>query len=382
MNKILVIFHSNCLDGLASASIVCEALGKDRVELYPAHYQTPPPEMKGRIVYIIDFSWEPSILLPAIAEAESVVLIDHHETAMRAWSGVDELPEHLTVIFDLEFSGAGLCWNFFNPKSPLPHNNALLQDYDLHTGRFPESHDYAAGVASTGCLLKNDLKLFEDTVWLRPTGAVCKEGQVAQRVNRNHIAGMIERSMVMIEVQGFRVPIANIPYQFATLAGGILCQGHPFSITYEDQHNVGRRKYDLRAVRGSAVHCGDIAKVYGGGGHQGAAGFYLPLESTFFKQLNPALNNQDAVADLVLAAEKQHAFGPIGPEPEVLANPALTEYVLEELTSDYANVITTFRSTCKGPAGDNAVAILNALADISLPSLSGAIRKKVKENLM
>lgn len=383
MNKILVVFHSNCLDGLASASIIREALGEDRVEFYPALYQTPPPDMKGRVVYIIDFSWAPEVLLPAIVEAESVVMIDHHETAMKAWMGVDELPEHLKVIFDISKSGAALCWEFFNPGKNLPHPNELLQDYDLHAGRYPNSHAYAAGVAASGCLLTNDLKLFEEVVWLRPVNAVCKEGEVVMQVNKNHIAGMIDRSMRMVEVQGFTVPIANIPYQFATQAGGILCQGHPFSITYEDQHPTGRRKYDLRAVKGSAVHCGDIAKVYGGGGHQGAAGFYMPLEADFFMELNPVpAAHAETIKKMVKAAQYQVTFGPIGPEPEVLAKPDLNAYVTDELINDFANVVTTFRSTYKGPAADNAVVMLNALVTLSMPELADAIRKKVKENLM
>jgi hypothetical protein len=378
-NKILVIYHARCLDGLAAASITRAALGVDRVELYPASYQTPPPDMKDRIVYIVDFSWEPAILLPAAVEAEQVVMMDHHDTACAAWKDV-ELPEHFRVIFNQHRSGAGIAWDFFNPGSPMPEIFKALQDYDLHTWKIDGSREIASCLGSIGVLDNQDIDTFEHWIKNVPRAEMVARGEIVIELNRNHIDGMISRNWNLISFEGFIVPVANIPSQFATAAGTILSEGYPFSITYEDQLTTGKRKFDLRCPKESTVHCGEIAKLYGGGGHKGAAGFYLPIpaaDKLLFKGKAGVTDLDEYTTALDVLANIAEA----NVDVDATLQEHVKEFVKDEFINDYANVVTTLKSTFAGTAADPVARIFMAIGRIAFPSYFNEIANKVKKNL-
>ena len=80
MSKILCIYHGNCADGFGAAWVVRKALGDD-VEFFPGVYQSEPPDVTGRDVVMVDFSYKRDVLLDMAAEADSIVIIDHHKTA-------------------------------------------------------------------------------------------------------------------------------------------------------------------------------------------------------------------------------------------------------------------------------------------------------------
>ena len=83
MTKKICIYHGNCADGFTAAWVVRKALGND-VEFYPGFYRESPPDVKGKDVYIVDFSYTTDIMEQITADANSVTHIDHHETAIRA----------------------------------------------------------------------------------------------------------------------------------------------------------------------------------------------------------------------------------------------------------------------------------------------------------
>jgi len=70
---------------------------------------------------------------------------------------------------------------------------------------------------------------------------------------------------------GFRVPFVNCTLLESELLGE-LAEGHPFACGWY-QRADGRFVYHLRSRNG--FDCSEVAKLYGGGGHVGAAGFTL-----------------------------------------------------------------------------------------------------------
>ena len=53
----LCIYHGNCADGFTSAWVVRKALGED-VDYHAGVYQNPPPDVAGRDVVMVDFSYK------------------------------------------------------------------------------------------------------------------------------------------------------------------------------------------------------------------------------------------------------------------------------------------------------------------------------------
>ena len=66
--KIIIIYHSNCLDGFGSAYIAWKQFGED-ADYIPAHYGNSPPDVKDKKVYIVDFSYPREVLLKMAEDA-------------------------------------------------------------------------------------------------------------------------------------------------------------------------------------------------------------------------------------------------------------------------------------------------------------------------
>jgi len=78
--KKLCIYHGNCPDGFAAAWAVRYALGNG-VEFYKGIHQQPPPEVKDRDVFLVDFSYKKQVLKDMLKTAASITILDHHISA-------------------------------------------------------------------------------------------------------------------------------------------------------------------------------------------------------------------------------------------------------------------------------------------------------------
>lgn len=103
------------MDGMAAAWIARINLFKDRLSdnviPIPAHYGSAFPidnVESGDIVYILDFSYPREIMID-IANKCNVILLDHHESAIKDLVGIDKVaPGHfyfLKLILVLEWHG-------------------------------------------------------------------------------------------------------------------------------------------------------------------------------------------------------------------------------------------------------------------------------------
>ncbi len=130
----LVIYHAECLDGLGAAwSAFCK-LG-NQVRYIPARYGDDIPDFEpGAILYILDYSYLPQLLVDASAKAGRIILIDHHMTAMEqcdTFFKVQPLPENLSLNFDMSRSGCVLTWQYFFHDLKPPKILLHIEDRDL-----------------------------------------------------------------------------------------------------------------------------------------------------------------------------------------------------------------------------------------------------------
>ena len=92
MSNIYVLYHAGCNDGFGAAWIAHKHLGDTqdgrRVRYLPQSYGGEPPRMgPGSRIYILDFSYPLETMLELHRQHESVILLDHHETARDALEG-------------------------------------------------------------------------------------------------------------------------------------------------------------------------------------------------------------------------------------------------------------------------------------------------------
>lgn len=256
----LCIYHGNCADGFAAAWVVRRALGQ--IEFYPGIYQSPPPDVVGKRVVIVDFSYKRLVMERIIAEAESVLVLDHHKTAEEDLRG---LPG---VIFDMNKSGATLTWDHYFPREQPPPLLAHIEDRDLWRFALPRTREIQANVFSYP---------YEFDVWdgLMATNVeeLAKEGSAIERKHHKDVAELVAAFRYRMNIGGHDVPIANLPYTLTSDAGHLMAQGEPFAACYWDTPDG--RVFSLRSTE-SGLDVSEIAKQYGGGGHKHASGFRLP----------------------------------------------------------------------------------------------------------
>lgn len=283
--KPLCIYHGNCDDGFASAAVVRRALGAANVDFYPGVYQQEPPDVRGRDVVLVDFSYKRPVLEAMQKTAGSILILDHHKTAAEDLAGIERHPLEwqvtsnwdckTEVVFDMARSGAGIAWDHYNPGKPRPTFIDYIEDRDLWRKVLPGGDEFTIALRS----YPQDFGLWDAMI---DAGAqsLIDQGAPIQRYYRQRV-GELKRSSYMASIPypgklgHFHCKIANAPYFAASEVAGELAQddGAQFGACYFEVR-AGEYQYSLRSRTDFDVS--EVAKLFGGGGHKGAAGFTVP----------------------------------------------------------------------------------------------------------
>jgi uncharacterized protein len=282
----LVIYHANCIDGMGAAWAAWKYFGHE-ADLHAASYGTlPPMEISKRDIYIVDFSYPKDALDFIATQAKSVTVLDHHKTAAADLAaipqgGVDNIdqrlqcPLRMTALFDMERSGAGITWDFFNPGKRRPSIIDHIEDRDLWKFIHPDTRAIHAALASYPM---DDMNQWDTLIDIGSTNTghaeLVTEGTAIDRRHLQMVHENIKATQRKMVIGGVEVPVCNAPYMFASDTGNILCKGQAFAATYVDT-STGKRAFSLRSSD-EGLDVSAIAKAYGGGGHRNAAGFSVP----------------------------------------------------------------------------------------------------------
>jgi oligoribonuclease NrnB/cAMP/cGMP phosphodiesterase (DHH superfamily) len=262
--KPFVLFHGSCFDGFCAAWIAKTALGD--IDAVPVQYGRPAPDVTGREVYILDFSYARDDLIAIHRAARSLVVLDHHKTAQDALAGLD------FCTFDLHKSGGRLAWEYFADlggwlgMSP-PWLVAYTEDRDLWRHALPHSH--AVNAALRSYPLDFDLWTRQFAGAGPPPQSLVIEGEAIRRREHQIITTHLQWARP-VEFEGHIGRMVNATVLFSEIAGE-LAKDQPFGACYFDRQD-GTRVWSLRSTP-DGVDVSVIAKAHGGGGHPHAAGF-------------------------------------------------------------------------------------------------------------
>lgn len=270
--KPLVIYHANCTDGF-SAAWVFHHKDPDGFDFHPGSYGAAPPDVTGREVYLVDFSYPRAVLLKMGETAKSITVLDHHKTAMADLASLSQDAAEgdyctMQVVFDMDRSGCAIAWDFMFPNQPRPLLLGHVQDRDLWKFKLDGTRDVMAYVFS----FKQSFETWDRLMAAAPV-ELLKMTAAGSAIERKHakdvveIVSMCQRSMV---IGGHKVMAAGVPSTMASDAGSLMAQGKPFAACYYDTHS--HRCFSLRSSD-AGLDVSAIAKEYGGGGHRNAAGF-------------------------------------------------------------------------------------------------------------
>ena len=314
--KTACVYHSVDLDGWMSAAIVRLAhrtenarngvdprfLDSD-LDLIGYNYGDPIPDLSGyEKVILVDISFPPDRMIELFQSfGLNLIWLDHHISAIRS---VDEALHALQGgsilipgIRDLQHAACELTWQYFFPSGSIPEIVRLLGRYDCfgHKGTPEEKYvlefQYGArqlinGVESAFNYLNHALSertYFEYVEDIRKVGVpiyayLCEE---AKQVYKNGF-----------EVElGYRFPNPyptsvtmeeHIPIKFICINRDRFNPTN-FGIDYHKDGYDGcacfyfdGKGYNFSLYNDNGlVDVSQIAHLYGGGGHKGAAGFWV-----------------------------------------------------------------------------------------------------------
>ncbi|HTV69278.1 MAG TPA: hypothetical protein VMF90_12145 [Rhizobiaceae bacterium] len=288
----LCIYHGNCADGFTAAWVVHSRFG-DEFEFHPGVYANPPPDVTGRDVLLVDFSYKYDVLHQMARAAATVLVLDHHKTAaedlsklpppldgqynpnaMRDWQRECNSPNALHALFDMERSGAQIAWDYFNPGQKRPNLVNYVGDRDLWRFALPQSREVNAFIFAHEYTFRNWNYLDAMTRDHMGLQDVADRGGAIELKHHKDIAELLEQTKRTMVIGGHAVPVANLPYTMSSDAAGTMAEGQPFAACYFDK--PGARVFSLRS-KAEGLDVSAIAKAYGGGGHRNAAGFQAPL---------------------------------------------------------------------------------------------------------
>jgi len=248
----LVICHGNCPDGFAAAFAAWLVLG-DSSRYHPARYDETPPDVRGKEVYILDFSYPPDVIVEMAEQANSLTLLDHHKSAKEKF--VDFQCDCARVHFDLEQSGAMLAWKHFHPPKLFEH----IQDRDLWRWALDKSADYLAALDS----LPREFEVWHSVMQLSPEDyeQFCARGRAMNEKFESICASVAQRARP-IRLRGFEGLVVNATPEVASRVGNLLAKRCGTFALVWSVDDTGRIKVELRSVAPFEVH--NIALSFGG----------------------------------------------------------------------------------------------------------------------
>jgi hypothetical protein len=320
--KAIVITHAGCPDGHCSAYMLDHHLRPSHaVEHHPVGYDHPMFKadvnleyrlewLSGAAVYIADFCPPADWLVRASNYAESILVLDHHETAAKTI--VPQLAAHpgqpfeihdsidswemgpsskFEIVVDMNRSGAGLVAQWLGINGIMAHEIfphwREVEDRDLWRYSIDGSEAVCAAIAARPLTFEawDELASIDRDI-LRALGepVLTYKRQLVDSVTANPFGLRLDKA-------DLTVPCCTAPYMIGSDAAGRLAEQDEggigaYIIVHGTDVQVGIRS------RGGGPNCREIAELYGGGGHPGAAGFRLPhqaLEAMITSSIDPAV---------------------------------------------------------------------------------------------
>lgn len=282
-------YHKNCLDGFTSAWLVKKKHPEAR--LVEIDYGEEPTVFESDTLYIVDFTFPDTEDMNRLIGAAAVTYhYDHHgdklpivDALLEEWEGT----ERYHSVFDTSRSGAGIVWDELHPDQNRPWLVEYVEDRDLWKHDHTESrifgeglktmpytvadwdyantiagHEYVMGIGVEA--IKRRLKRCQHQIaqTTRKVGLHLPDGSVVAVPVSELKDGKdaSEQTNMMLDILDSPVVMGYVKKNDGKLR---------FRVTVDEKQFVAS----------------DIAKLFGGGGHPGTAGFEIDSSHDFAKQI-------------------------------------------------------------------------------------------------
>ena len=258
----MVLYHANCSDGFGAAWAAWKLLGS-KAKYIACKHGSPPPDVTGKNVAICDFSFNNATTKKMIQDANSLVILDHHKSA------VVELHDISEAIFDMNHSGAVITWKFFHPGKEPPKLLKLIEDRDLWKWEVSYSKEFSAYFDMVPFEFEEFSKFEDESV----VESAMKQGAIILAYSKTVVKKIADKAKRRV-FNGKRAYVVNSSHWMSEI-GARLAPDCDVAVIWFYDHEQRNIKVSLRAHHDN-IDVSEFAKEYGGGGHAKAAGFSLP----------------------------------------------------------------------------------------------------------
>jgi uncharacterized protein len=259
------VYHKSDLDGLCSAAVVKKKL--HNIKFIGWDYGMVIPDFKkySRVI-LCDLSF-PIETMKSLKKEKGFIWLDHHASAIK-----DMKELNLKGIQNTNFAACELTWQYMFPDKETPELVTLLGKYD--TMRDKENISIKNLQFGGRTKLTSYDKVLEYINNWSPEKK--KELQVIGSYVLEYLnedAKVLMESAIEIEIEGYKALVIN-KERFNPINYGINYHDMGYDVFLCFWFRDNEWKFSIYNESGK-VDVSKIAKVYGGGGHLGAAGFVL-----------------------------------------------------------------------------------------------------------
>lgn len=283
MKKPVVFYHRDCDDGFGAAFSFWKKHGYS-FEYVGVKHDEPfdVGSCENRDVYVVDFSFPKTTWRQIRERATKLVMLDHHLTAFETYAyeerehfqethrNGDTGEVYYDILLDNNRSGASISWTYVHHEEP-PLFIRHIEDNDLWKHSIPDTREFIAA-------LRSYPQTFEkwDELSLEVEELI-EEGKSIIRFFDQQKEIIINSGAREITLNGIKGLGCNASYMFGSdIAGELAKRSNTFGLSYYVASD-GICHCSLRS-RGK-FNVAELAKLFGGGGHHGAAGFRIsPVE--------------------------------------------------------------------------------------------------------
>lgn len=274
----MVIYHGGCNDGFTAAWLFWQRWPE--ATFVPAQFYQDPPDVKGRRVAIVDFSYKRDVLVQMADDAEYLIVLDHHESAQKELDGL------AFCTFDMEKSGALLAYEYLDGDGYAEQHRlywsnyvrlfvAYVQDRDLWQHRLPDTREVNASLKSRPQTFQEWNDLSYNFGGGSAATSLVFDGRGILRYQQGIIDYAVKNAAEVV-ILGHKVLAVNSTVLQSEI-GEALAKDRPFGVTWFEKPD-GTRVYSMRSQEGG-VNVSEIARKMGGGGHVHAAGFSIKRDA-------------------------------------------------------------------------------------------------------
>jgi uncharacterized protein len=289
------LYHSKCYDGITAVYCIWKKYAQEKDsewEFIAVAYQEPLPKMNINSeskLFIVDFSYSREILEFLHKCCPNLKVYDHHSTAEEALKGLEY------CVFNNNESGGTLTWKQEFPNEKIPEIIEYTKDADLWKWEMSDSKAINEGLRAEIDLNDHfyiNMEKFNDIVeqWHIVKYILRNKGEVIIDYKNKLIKEAclhVQKRDVVIEDKRYYIGVLNLGvYDILSDTGNTWLTDNEdvdFIAIYVVNLEKGNASVSLRGMdrigryTEGNIHCGNISKSLGGGGHANSSGFKVSI---------------------------------------------------------------------------------------------------------